>query len=90
VEQYVLQKCFDPEAEDSDDFVNQINGGGWQGWHCEGGPIRSLYALLMWDIIFSGMEDVFQTAYQDAPLDFLYPSFCRKRQVTNHRLFHNH
>ena len=53
--------------------------GGWQGWHCEGSILRTLFGILMWDVIFAPMHDVFLTAYQDAPLDFPYPSFYKTR-----------
>jgi hypothetical protein len=26
--------------------------GEWRGWHCEGGPLRALFPLLMWDVLF--------------------------------------
>lgn len=48
-------------------------GGCWQGWHCEGSPLRSLFGLLMWDILFlDSVENVFYTPYQDQPLDLQY------------------
>ncbi|CBJ26014.1 conserved unknown protein [Ectocarpus siliculosus] len=54
--------------------LSQREEGSWAGWHCEGSPLRSLWALLMWDVIFSpGVADVFQTPFQDAPLDL---DFC--------------
>ena len=28
-------------------------GGGWHGWHCEGSPVRQLFSLLMWDVLFT-------------------------------------
>lgn len=34
--------------------------GSWAGWHCEGSPLRALWALLMWDVIFTDLPDVFQ------------------------------
>ena len=36
-------------------------GGGWRGWHCEGGVWTTLFGLLCWDILFSsGVDDVFR------------------------------
>jgi len=80
VEQYVLSQCFNAgDSDTSPVFAESIRGFGWQGWHCEGSCVRSLFALLMWDATFSDQPDVFQTPYQDAPLDYGYPSFCRSR-----------
>jgi hypothetical protein len=44
--------------------------GGWVGWHCEGSIIRSLFPLLMWEELYEvTIPNVFQTKYQEAPLD---------------------
>lgn len=44
--------------------------GDWIGWHTEGSILRSIYSLLMWDELFETcVNDVFQTKYQEAPLD---------------------
>jgi hypothetical protein len=44
--------------------------GNWIGWHCEGSILRSLFPLLLWEEIFDiSVPDVFQTKYQEAPLD---------------------
>ena len=40
--------------------LSQQDAGSWAGWHCEGSPVRGLWALLMWDIIFADVPDVFQ------------------------------
>lgn len=55
-------------------------GDGWQGWHCEGSIVRILYGLLMWDVFYLPRPAVLLTPYQDAPLDFPYPSFYQSRQ----------
>jgi hypothetical protein len=39
--------------------------GGWRGLHCEGGPIVTLFGLLMWDVLFMPVPDVFLTPFQD-------------------------
>ncbi|KAF0901621.1 hypothetical protein E2562_003591 [Oryza meyeriana var. granulata] len=39
-------------------------GGGWQGTHSEGGIWMTIFGLLMWDVIFSDVPDVFQTKFQ--------------------------
>jgi Fanconi-associated nuclease 1 len=53
-----------------------LTNGGWRGWHCEGTPLFSLFALLMWDVLFCSppgepaeVRGVFLSPYQDAPLD---------------------
>lgn len=79
VEQYMLGQCYQGDSDSSPVFVDAIRGFGWQGWHCEGACVRSLFALLMWEAVFSDQPDVFQTQYQDSPLDMGYPSFCRSR-----------
>jgi hypothetical protein len=44
--------------------------GDWIGWHCEGSIVRSLFPLLLWEEIYDiSIPDVFQTKYQEAPLD---------------------
>ena len=43
-----------PEAESS---PYAYTGGHWMGWHCEGSPLRTLFGLLMWDILFLGDFD---------------------------------
>lgn len=40
--------------------LSQREEGSWAGWHCEGSPLRALWALLMWDVIFSPQPNVFQ------------------------------
>ena len=48
------------------------------GTHAEGGIWATLFGVLMWDIMFMEVPDVFQTAFQTAPLDLgtvvFYPS----------------
>ena len=39
------------------------------GTHAEGGIWATLFGLLMWDVIFMDVPDVFHTAFQTAPLD---------------------
>lgn len=39
-------------------------GGGWEGMHSEGGVWRMLFGLLMWEILFADVPDVFQTPFQ--------------------------
>ncbi|EFJ10355.1 hypothetical protein SELMODRAFT_427181 [Selaginella moellendorffii] len=51
------------------------DGGGWKGVHSESGIWLTLFGLLMWDVIFSDVPDVFQTPFQTAPLDLCTDSF---------------
>lgn len=39
-------------------------GGGWQGRHTEGGVWMNLFGLLMWEILFADVPDVFQNQFQ--------------------------
>ncbi|KAH7655823.1 Phosphodiesterase I protein [Dioscorea alata] len=45
------------------------DGGSWQGIHSESGIWMTIFGLLMWDIIFSGVPNVFHSKFQMAPLD---------------------
>ncbi|CAM0912990.1 unnamed protein product [Alopecurus aequalis] len=55
-------------------------GGGWQGTHSEGGIWMTIFGLLMWDVIFSEVCDVFQSKFQTAPLDFGTDDFYNSRK----------
>jgi len=59
---------------------------GWEGCHDEGGTIRFLFALLMWEsAIFAPVADVFHTKFQDRPLDLHTEAFysTRKNAIEN-------
>ncbi|XVF37850.1 hypothetical protein REPUB_Repub20aG0046500 [Reevesia pubescens] len=43
--------------------------GGWQGVHTESGIWLTIFGLLMWDILFTDVPNVFRTRFQTAPLD---------------------
>ena len=51
---------------------------GWKGFHSEGGIVRTLFAYLFYDVLFTYVPNVFQTMYQTCPLDLhtdaFYPS----------------
>ncbi|KAF2707629.1 hypothetical protein K504DRAFT_410102 [Pleomassaria siparia CBS 279.74] len=51
---------------------------GWKGYHSEGGIVRTLFAYLFFDVLFTYVPNVFQTPYQTCPLDLhtdaFYPS----------------
>ncbi|XP_077228252.1 zinc ion binding/nucleic acid binding/hydrolase isoform X2 [Tasmannia lanceolata] len=61
-------------------------GGGWQGVHTESGIWMTIFGLLMWDIIFVDIPNVFQTKFQTAPLDLDTDSFyvARKSLIESH------
>lgn len=67
VEQYCLDWYFAKE--------------GWTGRHDEGGAVRFLFGLLMWEsVLFADVDDVFQTPYQDRPLDLITEAFYASRE----------
>jgi hypothetical protein len=47
------------------------DNGAWQGVHCEGTMLFSIFALLMFDIIWSPNASgwAFSSIYVDSPLD---------------------
>jgi Fanconi-associated nuclease 1 len=60
---------------------------GMKGYHAEGGIIRTLFAYLFYDILFTYIPNVFQTAYQTCPLDLHTDAFFPSRiSEINHRL----
>lgn len=60
---------------------------GMKGYHSEGGVIRTLFAYLFYDIMFTYIPNVFQTAYQTCPLDLHTDAFFPSRMSEiNHRL----
>eukprot|EP01031_Cornospumella_fuschlensis_P030572 gene30572-36945_t len=66
-------------------YRHAIQEGGWVGWHCEGGILRTLCGLLMWDVFFAPQSSpVFLSPFQDGPLDYPYPSFYLRRSSQIH------
>ncbi|KAJ8476350.1 hypothetical protein OPV22_020077 [Ensete ventricosum] len=55
-------------------------GGGWSGVHSESGIWMTIFGLLMWDVIFSNVPDVFMSRFQIAPLDFDTDDFYVTRE----------
>ncbi|KAK2917721.1 fanconi-associated nuclease 1 [Channa argus] len=52
-----------------------------QGIHGEGSTFSTMFALLLWDIIFmEGIPDVFQNPYQTCPLDLYTDCFYENRK----------
>ncbi|KAM7253151.1 hypothetical protein ACFE04_008730 [Oxalis oulophora] len=56
------------------------NGGGWKGVHSESGIWLTLFGLLMWDILFATVPNVFYNRFQTAPLDLETDSFYTTRK----------
>jgi Fanconi-associated nuclease 1 len=52
---------------------------GWKGYHSEGGILRTLFAYLFFDVLFTYIPNVFQTPYQRCPLDLHTDSFYPSR-----------
>ncbi|KAK2626701.1 hypothetical protein QTJ16_003876 [Diplocarpon rosae] len=60
---------------------------GFKGYHAEGGIVRTLFAYLFYDVLFTYIPNVFQTAYQTCPLDLHTDAFFPSRaSEINHRL----
>ena len=60
---------------------------GWRGYHSEGGIVRTLFGYLFYDVLFTYIPNVFQTAYQACPLDLFTDAFYPSRaSEINHRL----
>ncbi|XP_048333316.2 fanconi-associated nuclease 1 homolog isoform X2 [Ziziphus jujuba] len=61
-------------------------GGGWKGVHTESGIWLTIFGLLMWDVMFCDVPNVFRTRFQTAPLDLETDSFylVRKDQIESH------
>ncbi|XP_026783354.3 fanconi-associated nuclease 1 [Pangasianodon hypophthalmus] len=51
-----------------------------QGIHGEGSTFSTLFGLLMWDIVFMNVLDVFRTSYQTCPLDLYTDCFYENRK----------
>ncbi|KAE8726481.1 Fanconi-associated nuclease 1-like protein [Hibiscus syriacus] len=55
-------------------------GGGWHGVHTESGIWMTIFGLLMWDILFSDVPNVFRSRFQIAPLDMETDHFYPARK----------
>lgn len=60
--------------------------GSSEGWpcavHAESSTFSAMFALLLWEIIFSpGVADVFRTPYQNGPLDLFSEHFYENRKA---------
>jgi hypothetical protein len=77
----VLEHLFLPCDDDSDGGPLMDTRGGWEGVHDEGCLLRSLFCMLMWDVLFSPHPDVFLSPYQDSPLDLWFGTFYSTRKT---------
>ncbi|XP_065861538.1 fanconi-associated nuclease 1 homolog isoform X2 [Euphorbia lathyris] len=55
-------------------------GGGWCGVHSESGIWMTIFGLLMWDVIFSDVPNVFRNRFQSGPLDLETDGFYPARE----------
>eukprot|EP00884_Botryococcus_braunii_P020868 jgi/Botrbrau1/7465/Bobra.0095s0003.2 len=54
--------------------------GAWTGVHSENGVWSTLFGLLMWEVLFMPVPDVFRNPFQTAPLDLNTPMFAPARR----------
>lgn len=66
-------------------YYGRPDFGSYVGRHDEGTVFHALFTLFMWDAIFADIPDVWQTQYQDAPLDLNTTHFyqARRELITN-------
>ncbi len=53
---------------------------GGDGLWCENSLVSTLFGLLLWDAVFAPLPGMFQTPFQDAPLDLRGETFYAQRQ----------
>ncbi|XP_078172244.1 zinc ion binding/nucleic acid binding/hydrolase isoform X2 [Carex rostrata] len=61
-------------------YFTQEEGGGWHGVHSESGIWMTIFGLLMWDVIFSDVPNVFCSKFQTGPLDLDTDDFYDTRK----------
>ncbi len=59
-----------PDYEFLKDYYHVNQGGGWFGWHCEGSPLKSLFFLIFWDILFPFVNEGDNNEYNDYQFDY--------------------
>ncbi|OWZ01101.1 hypothetical protein PHMEG_00027583, partial [Phytophthora megakarya] len=87
VEQLVLQYYRDHHAVDKIS-EESMESGGWYGVHSEGTVFGNMFGILMWDVLYACIPDVFQTPFQSAPLDFGYADvfYEARRELIDRRI----
>ena len=68
-----------PEVSVEEMCLSHYRKLGWKGYHTEGGILRTLFALLFYDVLFAYVPNVFQTQYQTCPLDLHTDAFYPTR-----------
>ena len=53
--------------------------GSWTGVHSESGVWSTLFGILLWDVLFAPVPDVFRSRFQSAPLDLCTDAFAPAR-----------
>jgi Fanconi-associated nuclease 1 len=67
--------------------LSEYRSKGWKGFHSEGGIVRTLFAYLFYDVLFTYVPNVFQTPFQTCPLDLHTDAFYPSRMSEiNHLL----
>lgn len=74
----------DQQMRVEDYALEHYRAQGWAGFHSENSIFVVLFGLLMWDVIFAPVPEVFQTVCQLAPLDYKSPSFFASRAEMIH------
>ena len=69
----------EPEVSVEEMCLARYSALGWKGYHTEGGILRTLFALLFYDILFAYVPAVFQTPFQTCPLDLHTDAFYATR-----------
>lgn len=59
--------------------LSRYRAQGWRGFHCESSMVRTLFAVLFNDVIFTYVPNVFQTQFQTCPLDLHTDAFYPAR-----------
>jgi Fanconi-associated nuclease 1 len=54
---------------------------GYKGYHSESSILTTLFALLLWPVLFEPIPGAFETPYQTAPLDLGEDTFAPARQA---------
>lgn len=77
----------DGECSVEEMCLSHYRSRGWKGYHSEGGIVRTLFAYLFYDVLFTYVPNVFQTPFQTCPLDLHTDAFFPTRlSEINHRL----
>ncbi|PSN63068.1 hypothetical protein BS50DRAFT_679429 [Corynespora cassiicola Philippines] len=69
----------DGECSVEEMCLSHYRNEGWKGFHSEGGIVRTLFAYLFFDVLFTYVPNVFQTPYQTCPLDLHTDAFFPSR-----------